>query len=88
MTQDDVIAVLEREISAAGGRKRWGGRAGISVQTIHYVLTRVRKPSPAILNALGFVEVPTYAPARTMAALGRPASPTSTPADQEEGRVA
>ena len=57
MTLDEVLKRLAAECYAAGGQTEWAAAHGIARPTVSAVLGRARRPTDAILTALGLERV-------------------------------
>lgn len=56
LTIEDVRALLESEVEAAGGQRAWALRAGMSATFVGKVLRGTDPPSERICEALGIRE--------------------------------
>lgn len=62
MTEAEVLALLERECRAAGGKMAWALKHGIKPSAVSNVTTKYRAPTFPILYALGLQRVVSYEP--------------------------
>jgi hypothetical protein len=60
----DVYARLSRAVREAGGAQAWALQNGISASYVSDTLHARRAPGPLILEALGLVQIVTYAEKR------------------------
>ncbi len=59
MTLDQVLVILQREVSKAPSQAVWAKEHGVSPQIVSDVLNKRREPGPSILAALRLEKVPT-----------------------------
>lgn len=62
LSTDEVIALLKKEIAAAGSQFKFCIEREIHPSTLCQVLHRTKPPTPAILDALGLQKVVGYEP--------------------------
>lgn len=58
VSEAGVVAALAAAVSAAGGQAQWAAKSGIAQSVVSETLRGIRRPSEAVANALGFVEMP------------------------------
>lgn len=58
LTEQQVVAMLAIAVMGEGGQAAWAAKHGIAQSIVSETVRGIRRPSEAVANALGLVELP------------------------------